>query len=169
MRQFLDRHPKLARLAKELGKFGSVGALAYVVQLSVTNLLWGLTDLPPVAGQLIGTTCAVTVAFVGNRFWTFADRARTGYRRETVLFLVMNGIGALIQVSCLGFAVYILGFDGQLAQNIAGNIVGVGLGTLFRFFSYRTWVFPEQPEQNSGDGESVAAGAGETTGGDRAG
>ena len=145
MREFLARHPRIAGLAAEVGKFGSVGALAYVVQLAVTNLVWGLSDLPLLVGQMIGTSCAIAVAFVGNRFWTFRDRARTGYGRETFLFLVMNGVGMLIQVGCLGFAVYVLGLEGQLASNIAGNVVGVGLGTLFRFFSYRTWVFPPDP------------------------
>lgn len=146
MRQFLNRHPRLTALAREVGKFGSVGAVAYVVQLAVTNLLWALTDHPVLVGQVIGTVCAIVVAFVGNRFWTFAHRARTGYGRETVLFLVMNGVGMLIQLGCQAFSLYVLGLDGPLAQNIAGNVVGVGLGTLFRFFSYRTWVFPERPK-----------------------
>ncbi|RKS05496.1 putative flippase GtrA [Nocardiopsis sp. Huas11] len=146
MRQFLSRHPKLDRLAKELGKFGSVGAVAYVVQIGVTNLLWQVAGAEAITGQLIGTLCSIAVAFVGNRFWTFRDRARTGYWRETLLFLAMNGVGMLIQLACLGVAVYLLGLSGPLAQNIAGNVVGVGLGTLFRFWSYRTWVFPLPPE-----------------------
>ncbi|WP_116245943.1 GtrA family protein [Nocardiopsis sp. FIRDI 009] len=141
MREFLQRHPRIAGLTSEVGRFGSVGAVAYVVQLGVTNLLWGL-GTGPLPGQVIGTTCAIAVAFVGNRFWTYQDRARTGYARETVLFLAMNGVGLLLQLGCQGFAVYVLALEGQLAHNIAGNVVGVGLGTLFRFWSYRTWVFP---------------------------
>lgn len=146
MREFLARHPRIAGFAGEVGRFGSVGAVAYVVQLAITNLVWGTTDLPLMVGQVVGTSCAIAVAFIGNRFWTFADRARTGYGRETFLFLVMNGVGMLIQVGCLAFAVYVLGLQGPLASNIAGNVVGVGLGTLFRFFAYRTWVFPTRPE-----------------------
>ncbi|MEE2041053.1 GtrA family protein [Nocardiopsis sp. CT-R113] len=146
MRDFSARHPELAKLAAEVGKFGSVGAAAYVVQLGATNLLWGVAGMGPLSGQVVGTLASIAVAFVGNRFWTFSDRARTGYGRETLLFLVMNGIGLAIQLVCQGFSVYVLGLDGALAQNIAGNVVGVGFGTLFRFFAYRTWVFPEQPE-----------------------
>lgn len=145
MRHFFQSHTRLAKLAGEIARFGSVGAMAYVVQLGVTNSLWVLTDLPVMTGQVIGTVCSIAVAFVGNRFWTFGARTRTGYGRETLLFLVMNGVGMLIQLGCQAFSQYVLGFDGPLAQNIAGNVVGVGLGTLFRFFSYRTWVFPEQP------------------------
>ncbi|MFD3688052.1 GtrA family protein [Nocardiopsis sp. NPDC058631] len=146
MRDFPTRHPELAKLAGEVGKFGSVGAVAYVVQLGATNLLWGVAGMGPLSGQVLGTLASIAVAFVGNRFWTFGGRARTGYGRETLLFLVMNGVGLAIQLACQGFSVYVLGLDGALAQNIAGNVVGVGIGTLFRFFAYRTWVFPERPE-----------------------
>ncbi|WP_304451799.1 GtrA family protein [Nocardiopsis sp. YSL2] len=145
MRQFLSRHPRIDRLARELGRFGSVGAMAYVVQIGVTNLLWEVAGAEALTGQLIGTLCSIAVAFVGNRFWTFRERARTGYWRETALFLLMNGVGMLVQLACLGVAVYLMGLTGPLAQNIAGNVVGVGLGTLFRFWSYRTWVFPPHP------------------------
>jgi putative flippase GtrA len=144
VRDFLSRHPRIAGLVREAGKFGSVGAVAYTVQLGTTNLLWSAAGAGPLTGQVIGTLCSIAVAFVGNRFWTFGDRARTGYGRETVLFLLMNGVGMLLQLACLGVSVYVLGFDGPLASNIAGNVVGVGLGTLFRFFSYRTWVFPQR-------------------------
>ncbi|WP_150239329.1 GtrA family protein [Nocardiopsis quinghaiensis] len=147
MRDFPARRPGLAKLAREVGKFGSVGAVAYAVQLGTTNLLWSVAGAAPLTGQVVGTLCSIAVAFVGNRFWTFSDRARTGYGRETVLFLTMNGVGMLIQLACLGVSVYVLDLDGPLARNVAGNVVGVGLGTFFRFFSYRTWVFPEQPER----------------------
>ncbi|MFI6574552.1 GtrA family protein [Nocardiopsis sp. NPDC050513] len=146
MREFRQRHPRIAGIAAEVGKFGSVGAVAYVVQLGMTNVLWSM-GVGPMPGQVVGTVCAIAVAFVGNRFWTYRDRARTGYGRETVLFLVMNGAGMLLQLGCQGFAVYVLELESQLAHNIAGNVVGVGLGTLFRFWSYRTWVFPVAEER----------------------
>ncbi|WP_017585273.1 GtrA family protein [Nocardiopsis ganjiahuensis] len=163
MREFLSRRPRLAGLAAEVGKFGSVGAVAYAVQLIATNLLWA-GGVQVMTGQVLGTLCAIAVAFVGNRFWTFGDRARTGYGRETFLFLVMNGVGMLVQVGCQAFSLYVLGLDGALAQNISGNVVGVGLGTLFRFFSYRTWVFPPQPETEAGDGVPEGDGVPRTQG-----
>ncbi len=150
MRAFLTRHPRLTALIAQLGKFGSVGAVAYVVQLAATNLLWEAAGMDALPGQVLGTLVSIAVAFAGNRFWTFADRARTGYGRETLLFLAMNGVGLLIQLGCQAFSVYVLGFDDPVSRNIAGNVVGVALGTLFRFFSYRTWVFPERPAAEPG-------------------
>ncbi|CAM3631012.1 hypothetical protein GCM10009799_48880 [Nocardiopsis rhodophaea] len=44
----------------------------------------------------------------------------------------------------MGTTVGILGLDSPLARNISGNFIGVGLATLFRFWSYRLWVFPAE-------------------------
>jgi putative flippase GtrA len=44
-------------------------------------------------------------------------------------------------VICLAISRYILGFDSILADNISSNVIGVGIGTIFRFWAYRTLVF----------------------------
>ena len=46
-----------------------------------------------------------------------------------------------IAVATLGISHYVLGFTSPLADNIAANGVGLALGTAFRFWSYRRWVF----------------------------
>jgi putative flippase GtrA len=48
-----------------------------------------------------------------------------------------------IALVCLWFSHYILGFTSPLADNISANVIGLGLGTIFRFWSYRRWVFPK--------------------------
>jgi putative flippase GtrA len=60
---------------------------------------------------------------------------------------VLNGVGLLISVGCLWFSHYALGLTSPLADNISANVVGLALGTMFRFWSYRRWVFPEDPEE----------------------
>ncbi len=39
---------------------------------------------------------------------------------------------------------YGLGFTSTLADNVA-TVVGIGLGTLFRFWTYRKFVFAGEP------------------------
>ena len=136
---------RLSALAQEVGKFGAVGAVAYVVDVGLFNLLRFAVELGPLTSKTLSTLVAVTVAYAGNRYWTWRDRRRHGVRREYLMFALVNGGGLAIQLTCLGFSVYVLGLDGQLAENIAGNVVGVALGTLFRFWAYRTWVFPQLP------------------------
>jgi putative flippase GtrA len=60
-----------------------------------------------------------------------------------VLFVALNGVGMLIAVGCLAVSHYLMGYTGALADNISANGVGLVLGTAFRFWAYRRWVFPE--------------------------
>lgn len=139
------------RLAQEVAKFGVIGAIAFVVDVGVFNLLRlggpgaasGLLDEKPLTAKTVSTIVATTVAYFGNRYWTFRDRGRSSLRREYVLFFALNGVGLLIALACLGFSHYLLGLTSPLADNISANVVGLGLGTLFRFWSYRRFVFPE--------------------------
>ena len=95
---------------------------------------------------------ATTFAYFGNRFWTFRHRGRTNMGREYVLFFLLNGVAMLIALGCLWISHYLLGLDSALADNISANVVGLILGTLFRFWSYRKWVFPAVPERSGRPG-----------------
>jgi putative flippase GtrA len=135
------------RLGSEVAKFGTVGAIAFIIDVGLFNVLRaGVLSDSPLTAKTISVIVATTFAFVANRHWTYGDRARTGYRRETALFFATNAAALLISWGCLAFTHYLLGLDSQLADNISGNVIAVGLGTLFRFWVYRTWVFPtEEP------------------------
>ena len=88
---------------------------------------------------------ATIVTYVGNRYWTFSHRQGQGNTRDTVVFFILNGVGLLIYYACLWFR-DLAGLDGKLWYNVA-LIVGTGLGTLFRFWSYRKWVWVAVAEQ----------------------
>ena len=53
----------------------------------------------------------------------------------------MSLIGAGIALGCLWVSHYGLGFTSVLDDNVATNVVGLALGTAFRFALYRFWVF----------------------------
>ena len=50
-------------------------------------------------------------------------------------------IGLGIAAACLFVSHYVLGFTSTLADNVAGNGVGLVLGTAFRFAAYKALVF----------------------------
>ncbi len=133
-------YERFRHLIHELAKFGVVGTIAFVITDGGTNLLHVQAQLGPLTSNTLATIAATAFSFVGNRWWTFRHRERTGMPRETVLFFVMNGVGLLIQLACIGFTYYALGFTDHLSYNIA-LIIGIGFGTLFRFWSYRKWVW----------------------------
>lgn len=138
-------------LVHEIAKFGVVGLVAFVVDIGLFNVLRfaggeGPFYDKPLTAKAISVAVATTVAYFGNRYWTFRHRGRTHFTREYVLFFVLNGVAMLIALACLWFSHYALGLTSALADNISANVVGLALGTLFRFWSYRRWVFPEVPE-----------------------
>jgi putative flippase GtrA len=149
---------KVVLLLHEMAKFGVVGAVAFVVDVGIFNLLryhsgsGSFLYEKPITAKIISTVIATLVAYLGNRFWTFRDRDRVGYAREYALFFVLNAVGLLISVGCLFVSHYLLGLTSPLADNLSANGIGLVLGTLFRFWAYRRWVFPEVP----GDDELTA-------------
>jgi putative flippase GtrA len=138
---------RFGHLVKELGKFGTVGGIAFLIDLLIFNLLITGAGTPPLVAKTISTVIAATLAFVGNRFWTWRHRERNGLRREYSLYFVFNAIGLGIGLACLGISHYALGnfwpavFQTTLADNISGQFIGTAVGTLFRFWSYRRFVF----------------------------
>ena len=133
----------------ELAKFGTVGVVAFVIADGGSNILHFQVGLDPLSSNAIATVAGTAFAFAGNRYWTFRRRRRSGVSREGTLFFVFNGIGLLIQLTCIGFTSYVLGLTGKLPYNVA-LIFGIGLGTLFRFWSYRKWVWASLPEAAAG-------------------
>jgi putative flippase GtrA len=138
------------RMAHELVKFGVVGLLGYIVDVGVFNLLRysggeGPLHEKPLTAKVISVTVATLVTYFGNRHWTWRDRGRRSVRREYALFFGLNAIGLGISVGCLFLSHYVLDLTSPLADNISANVIGLGLGTWFRFWSYRKYVFQALP------------------------
>lgn len=139
---------RLLLLRNELLKFGSVGAIAYVVGVGGFNLLVHIPNAPledkPITASLISGAFAILVAYIGNRHWTWRHRPKNSLKREVIIFFAVNVVGLGFSALSLGISRYVFDLHSALSDNISANIIGVGLGTLFRFFGYRTWVFPDR-------------------------
>lgn len=141
---------RLHRLVREGLKFATVGGVGYVVDISVFNMLLfaggeGPLHDQPLLAKTISVIAATIVTYVGHRTLTFRHRAQVKLARGYPLFFLFNGIGLGIALGCLGFSRYVLELSGPLADNISANVIGLFLGTLFRYWSYRVWVFPAHP------------------------
>lgn len=130
-------------LLPELAKFGVVGGLGYATDVVLFNVLRAGAGADALAAKVVSLTVATTVAFVGNRYWTYRERstAEDRTRAQYAAFIGCSLLGMLIQLCCLWFSHDVLGLTSLLADNIAGNVVGMAAATVFRFWSYRTWVF----------------------------
>jgi putative flippase GtrA len=130
-------------LIHEAAKFGVVGLAGFIVSLGGADILHFDANVGKYKAVVVATIAATVVTFLGNRYWAFRHRERVGMGRETVLFFVFNAIGLLIQLACVAIVADGANLQGKVWYNLA-NLTGIGLGTLFRFWSYRKWVWRTQ-------------------------
>ena len=154
-----DAPPHRPALVRELGAFGVVGLVAYLLDVCVFNVLRyagdpGVLEDRPLTAKAISVAVATLASYAGNRHWTWRHRNRGRVHREVTLFFVFNALGLGIALVCLAVSHYALGLTGALADNLSANVVGLVLATGFRFWGYRTHVFREPAVSlpTSGDG-----------------
>ena len=138
-------HAVLPRpVSREVTTFLVVGGAGYVVDVLAFNLLrtesWFATADPSYA-RVVAVALAMVVTYFGNRLLTWRDRSAGDRRREVGLFVAFNVVGLLISVACLVLSHDVLGLTSRLADNVSANVVGLALGTAFRFWTYRAFVF----------------------------
>ncbi|MCZ2822349.1 GtrA family protein [Modestobacter sp. VKM Ac-2977] len=136
-------------LLKELSAFGVVGAASFALDLLVFQVLYGNLGTGAVTAKLISTLVSMTAAYLGHRHWSFSHRARTGLRREYVLFAAINGLTLLLGLAIVALVRYPLGQESALVLQ-AANVASTALGTVIRYLSYRRWVFPPASPQTAG-------------------
>ncbi|MEU5521171.1 GtrA family protein [Streptomyces sp. NPDC052079] len=140
-------------LVRELVKFGAVGGAGLLVNFVVFNLVRQVTDLHVVRASVIATIVAIVFNYIGFRYFTYRDRDKSRRTREMSLFLLFSAVGLVIENGVLYTATYGFGWDSPLQSNIF-KFLGIGIATLFRFWSYRTWVFRALPVRGPVAGSS---------------
>lgn len=135
------------KLLRYVLKFGVVGLAGYFVDVGLFNALrlgvfgGGHFFQGPIGAKIVSAGIATVVTWFGNRYWTFREHRRKNYLLELAEFGVVSVGGILIGLACLWVSHYLLGFTSLLADNISSNLVGLVLGTSFRFLLYRFWVY----------------------------
>ena len=131
---------RFAELIPELAKFGLVGLVGSVVDLGGAAYLHGAVGIGPMVSKGLSIIAATVLTYLGSRFWTFRHRVNQALLREGVLFAALNLVGLAIAECVIAFVTYGLDMKGTLVFN-AASLAGTGLGTVFRYFSYKKWVF----------------------------
>ena len=153
MHAIADMARLFRQLLPQLSKFGVVGLGGLLVDVGSFNLLRyaggeGPLHDYPLTAKLVSAALATVASWLGHRYWTFKHSRRSAVHHEFLLFVVMCTLGTAIATTCLAISHYALGFTSPLADNISANVIGLVLGTMFRFWAYRTYVFSETPEES---------------------
>jgi putative flippase GtrA len=145
-------------VAREAAKFGIVGAVNTVLDFVVLNVMVLVLGVPPLRSKVASTVVAATSSYLMNRHWTFRHRENQAVRKEYAVFFGLNAVALGISLTVLAVFRYGLGLEGALWLNLA-NVVAIGFGTVFRFWSYRrfVWLAPGSVETAADEGDYVAA------------
>lgn len=148
----------MRRLVAQFSQFGVVGLIGFGLDFVVFNVLRATVLNPDEVvhgtayATVISTVIAIIFNWLGNRFWTFRHQRHHHWVREGIEFAVVSLAGLGITLGCLFVSSYVLNLHGVVADNISKNVVGLGLGTVFRFALYRFWVFKgHEPEPLTGE------------------
>jgi putative flippase GtrA len=134
-------------LRREAAGFAMVGALGVVVDIGAYNALvhlgGGLLGDQPLVAKTVSLVLGTTVAYFGNRVWTYGHRPRGNLAREYTLYMALSAVALGIALGCLAVSRYVMGLNSPVADNLSANGIGLALGGLFRFLTYRRYVFQE--------------------------
>lgn len=143
-------------LLKEVAAFGMVGAAAFVIDLGLFTWLTHAEHLGALKSKFVSTVVSTTFAYFGNRNLSFSHRARTSVARETAFFFGINGITLVVSELMIALFVYPLHFAHDSATVFVVNLVSIALGTVFRFWSYKRFVFLHPDRVHSHDVDIAA-------------
>ena len=132
------------RLPPDLASFLAVGGAGYVVDVGAFNVLRSLSPFAqadPTLARTVAVLAAMGVTYVGNRTLTWGSRSDASRRREISLFVLFNVIGFGFSVVSLAVSHDLLGLTSRWSDNLSANVVGLALGTVFRYLTYRRFVF----------------------------
>lgn len=148
---------RLPQRHREIARFLMVGGASYVVDTVIYfALVHAVLPRNPLTAGGISALVATIISYILNSEWTFHFRGGRVRQHEAALFFLMNGIALAITLAPLAVSRYLLGFTPtnhsvtvvNIADFVSRFIVGVGLGMVFRFWSYKRFVFPVELAQN---------------------
>ncbi len=125
-------------LVKEVAAFGVVGAVGFGIDLALFNFFFNDGQI---VAKSISTTVATVVTYVGNRHLSFSHRARSKLHREAGFFFLINLIALIVALIIIGIFSYPLHFKHHVLVMNLVNLFTIGLGTIFRFWAYKRFVF----------------------------
>lgn len=125
-------------LLKEISAFGLIGAFAFVIDIGIFS--W-LAPHGALKAKIVSTIVSTTFAYVGNRYFSFSHRARTSLGRETAFFFAINLITLIFSLLVIALFVYPLHYAHASFTVKIVNVATIVAGTIFRFWSYKRFVF----------------------------
>lgn len=138
---------------REMVKFALVGGTTWVIDTAIFLLLKStILEPKPVTAKVISVVVATIASYMLNREWSFRTRGGRERHHEAVLYLLISAVGVAVYSAPLFISRYVLDlrvptvtlFTEHLADFVSGQIIGVLVGMVFRWWAFRRFVFPHE-------------------------
>lgn len=144
---------RLRRIGGEIARFSAVNVVATVAAVVIFNALVhgvsGWFDGPangwPLPSFLFAHSVGMFISYYGSRTYAFKHRHAAGPGGGLLNYVIINLASFVIPIACLYVSRSIIGWDSVYADNISGNVIGAVLGSAFRFWAFRRFVFTKTP------------------------
>ncbi|KRF18826.1 hypothetical protein ASG90_02715 [Nocardioides sp. Soil797] len=144
--------PRQKRLLDETLRFLAVGGVATFVAFVIFNFLvhgFYVTDNPwmnaqPTIAYVFANTVGMVISYRGTRSWAFKNRETAHADGGRSAYVVINLATMTLPIACLWISRNLLDYDSAFADNIAANVVGLGLGMAARFYLFRQVIFSQK-------------------------
>src|SRR3546814_2847591 len=132
--------PKARRLLDETLRFMAVGGVATFVAFVIFNFLVHgvfLTQDPwmhshPTLAYVVANTVGMVISYRGTKSWAFKNRETSHADGGRTAYVAINLATMTLPIACLWISRNLLDQDSAFADNIAANVVGLGLGMVAR-------------------------------------
>lgn len=133
-------HPRIQRHLGQGLRFVLVGGTAAMVDLGGSAFFVHVLSLSPYIATGLSTACAVTMVFLGNKFFTFKNR-NAQYGNQLAKFAIVYG-AAIVENLSVTWVLIHLGF-----HFLFSKVVAIGVGVLWNYSMSHYFVFKKNPEQ----------------------
>lgn len=130
--------PRIKQL-HQLIRFGISGVAGFLVDAGIVALCTKTVGTRPIPAQAVAFSVAVTVTWLINRHWTFAEHASDRWLHEWIRYVAANSIGAAVNngVYVILVLTFIVFSKDPVLAVAAGSLAGLG----FNFTSSKLVVF----------------------------
>ncbi|KQY56510.1 hypothetical protein ASD66_02545 [Nocardioides sp. Root151] len=133
-------------------RFLAVGGAATLVAFVLFNFLVHgvyVTEKPwlhthPTLAYVVANTVGMAISYRGTRNWAFKNRQTAHADGGRSAYVLINVVTMALPIGCLWISRNLLDQDSAFADNIAANVVGLGLGMMARFYLFRQVIFSQK-------------------------
>lgn len=143
MALFRAVHGRLGNLVREVAKYGIVNGLALVVTIIVDYAYLAVQPDARLTAYIVASVLSTALAYLGNRFWTYRHRDSAGDVREVALYAAINAVAIAMQSGIVALTFYVLNMTSRLEGFFNQFVLAMGIGMVFRFWCYRSFIFPK--------------------------